>query len=186
MPAKIIITHAKEKMTKSILSLEDKIKTLRTGRASIQQFEHISVEYYGTPTPLNQISNISIPEPKLVVIQPWDATSLSDIEKALIKSNPSINPQNDGKLIRINIPPLTDETRNDTIKHAKHAGEEAKIAIRNIRRDANDKLKKLQHDAEISVDDLKAYENDMQELTDETISKIQHDIEIKEKEIIDS
>ena len=183
MPAKAIITQTKEKMQKSLISLEEKLGTLRTGRASANQYEHITVDYYGAPTPLNQVSNISIPEPRLVVIQAWDTTVLPAIEKAIMNSNMSVNPQNDGKVIRIQVPPLTDATRQQNIKQAKDLGEEAKVAIRNIRRDANDKLKKLQHDASISEDDLKSYEHEIQDLTDDTIKKIQSSIEKKEVEI---
>lgn len=186
MPAKAIIKTGQEKMEKSLHTLEEKMQTLRTGRASASQFEHLMVNYYDTPTPLNQVGNISIPEPRLVVIQPWDASILPEIEKAITNSNMSLNPQNDGKLIRITIPPLTDETRQQNIKQAKHLAEEAKVAVRNIRRDANDKLKKLEHDKEISEDDLKTYEADMQKLTDETIHKIQDVLEKKEKEITET
>lgn len=183
MPAKTIISQAKDKMNKSIHSLEEKLQSLRTGQASTQQFETLMVDYYGTPTPLKQIGNISIPEPRLVVIQPWDSSSLAAIEKAIINVNTSINPQNDGKLIRINIPPLTDETRSQNVKQAKQLAEDARVAVRNIRRDANDKLKKLQHDGDVSEDELKSFEHDTQKLTDNTITDIQNILNNKEKEI---
>lgn len=183
MSSKEIINIAQEKMNKSHLSFQEKAQTIRTGRASANQFEHLSVLYYGTPTPLNQVGNVSIPEPRLVVIQPWDASVLPEIEKAIINSNLSLNPQNDGKLIRINIPPLTDETRGQNIKQVKQLSEEAKVALRNIRREANDKLKKLEHSHEMSEDDLKAYEADMQEMTDAMTKKINEETDNKEKEI---
>ncbi len=179
-----IIAYSKEKMKKSIQSFENKLSGLRTGQASIQQFENINIDCYGSEQPLSQISNISVSESRQVIIKPWDSALLPSIEKALSKSNMSINPQNDGKIIRIIIPPLTDETRKMSIKQAKELCEEAKVSIRNIRKDANEKLKKQEHNGEISEDEFKKEEKNIQELTDKTITTVQTLFQKKEQEIM--
>ncbi len=176
---------AEDRMSKSLGALKDDFNTIRTGRASSALFDKIRVEYYGNPTPLNQVATISVPEARLVVIQPWDPTVLGEIEKALQKSELSLNPSNDGKVIRINIPPLTEERRKEYVKVAKNMAEQARVAIRNIRRDANDSLKKMEKDGEITEDDIKKGMDDIQEMTNKKIEEIDSQLEEKEKEIMD-
>lgn len=182
---KDIIADAKERMGKSIESLKDDFNTIRTGRASASLFDKIRVEYYGNPTPLNQVATISVPEARLVVIQPWDPSVLGEIEKAIQKSELSLNPNNDGKVIRISIPPLTEERRKEYVKMAKNMAEQARVAVRNIRRDANDSLKKLQKDSTITEDDEKKGMDDIQKMTDESVEQIDAVLEDKEKEIME-
>jgi ribosome recycling factor len=182
---KEIIADAKERMGKSIDSLKDDFNTIRTGRASTSLFDKIRVEYYGNPTPLNQVATISVPEARLVVIQPWDPSVLGEIEKAIQKSELSLNPNNDGKVVRINIPPLTEERRKEYVKMAKNMAEQARVAVRNIRRDANDGLKKLQKDSTITEDDEKKGMDEIQQMTDESVEKIDKILEEKEKEIME-
>ena len=176
---------AKERMKKSVRSLQDDFNTIRTGRASASLFDKVRVEYYGTPTPLNQLATISVPEARLVVIQPWDPTVLSEIEKAIQKSELSLNPNNDGKVIRINIPPLTEERRKEYVKVAKNMAEQARVAVRNIRRDANETLKKRQKEGDITEDQEKRATDEIQEMTDKNIEKIDQLLEEKEKEIME-
>ncbi len=176
---------AEEKMSKAVRALQDEFKTLRTGRASAALFEKIRVEYYGQKTPLNQVATISIPEARQVIIQPWDRSVLSEIEKAIQKSELSVNPVNDGKIIRINIPPLTEERRKELVKVAKAKAEAARVSIRNIRRDTNEELKKMQKDAAISEDDSKRGIDEIQKLTDRRIEEINRLLEEKEKEILE-
>ena len=180
-----VISDAKERMKKSVLSLQDDFNTIRTGRASASLFDKVRVEYYRTPTPLNQLATISIPEARLVVIQPWDPTVLGEIEKAIQKSELSLNPNNDGKVIRINIPPLTEERRKEYVKVAKNMAEQARIAVRNIRRDANEHLKKRQKDGDITEDQEKRAMDKIQEMTDKNIEKIDQLLEEKENEIME-
>lgn len=177
--------QTEQRMKKSIKALEEEFQTIRTGRASSAVFEKIKVEYYGNPTPLNQVATISIPEARLVVIQPWDKSVISEIEKAIQKSELSLNPMNDGKVIRINIPPLTEERRKEFVKVAKNAAEQARVAIRNIRRDANDELKKSQKNGDISEDDEKRLEESIQKLTDTYVEEINQLLETKESEILE-
>jgi len=172
-------------MKKSVKSLDDEFNTIRTGRASASLFDKIKVEYYGNPTPLNQVATISVPEARLVVIQPWDKSVIGQIEKAIQKSELSLNPVNDGKVIRINIPPLTEERRKEYVKMAKNLAEQARVAIRNIRRDANDDLKKSQKASDISEDEEKRNEDEVQKLTDKYIEEINKLLEDKEKEILE-
>lgn len=180
-----IKADAKDRMDKSIESLKNDFNTIRTGRASSSLFDKIKVEYYGTPTPLNQVATISVPEARLVVIQPWDPTVLNEIEKAIQKSELSLNPSNDGKVIRINIPPLTEERRKEYVKMAKNMAEQARVAVRNIRRDANDSIKKKEKDGDITEDQSKKGHDDIQEMTDKHIEKIDAILEEKEKEIME-
>jgi len=182
---KQVISDAESRMTKSLAAMQEEFDTIRTGRASAALFERIKVEYYGNPTPLNQVASISIPESRLVVIQPWDKGLLNEIEKAIQKSELSLNPSNDGKVIRINIPPLTEERRKEYVKIAKNMAEQARVAIRNIRRDANDELKKQQKAGDISEDDAKRGEDEVQKLTDSFVEKINEALEEKEKEILE-
>jgi ribosome recycling factor len=177
--------QTEQRMKKSIRALEEEFQTIRTGRASSAVFEKIKVDYYGNPTPLNQVATISIPEARLVVIQPWDKSVISEIEKAIQKSELSLNPMNDGKVIRINIPPLTEERRKEFVKVAKNAAEQARVAIRNIRRDANDEVKKSQKSSDISEDDEKRLEDSIQKLTDKYVEEVNNLLEEKEKEILE-
>jgi ribosome recycling factor len=180
-----IIRHAEDKMKKSLSALEEEFNTLRTGRASPALFDKIRVEYYGNPTPLNQVATISVPEARLVVIQPWDKSTIGDIEKAIQKSELSVNPSNDGKVIRINIPPLTEERRKEYVKVAKNMAEQCRVSIRNVRRDANDELKKAEKDGEMSEDELKRAEDHVQKLTDRYVDDVNTLLDAKEKEIIE-
>lgn len=180
-----IIKDADDRMKKSVAALEEELAGLRTGRASAAMFDKIRVQYYGTPTPLNQVASISVPESRLVVIQPWDKGALSEIEKAIQSSEMSLNPNNDGKVIRINIPPLTEERRKEIVKVAKNTAEQGRVAVRNIRRDANDELKKTEKNGEISEDDLKRGEDQIQKLTDQYIDEINTVLSAKETEILE-
>ena len=180
-----ITKSAEERMTKSLAALDDDLAALRTGRASAAMFDKIKADYYGTPTPLSQVASISTPEPRLVVIQPWDQGSLQAIEKAIQSSELSLNPSNDGKVIRINIPPLTEDRRKEIVKLAKNTGEQARVAIRNIRRDANDELKKAEKNGEISEDERKRGEDAIQKLTDDFVENINATLSRKESEILE-
>ena len=177
--------NAEKRMKKTVQALLGEFNTIRTGRASAALFEKIMVEYYGQQTPLNQVATISIPEARLVVIQPWDKNVLAEIEKAIQKSELSLNPSNDGKIIRINIPPLTEERRKELVKLAKNKTEQNRVAIRNIRRDANEELKKLQKNSTISEDDAKRGMDDIQKLTDKYIEELNGLLEKKENEILE-
>lgn len=179
------IQDAEQRMTKSLNALEEELAGLRTGRASAALFDRIRVEYYGTPTPLNQVASVSVPEPRLVVIQPWDKALLSEIEKAIQSSELSLNPSNDGKVIRISIPPLTEERRKELVKLAKNIAEQSRVAVRNVRRDANDELKKKEKAGDISEDDLKRGEERIQKLTDSYVEKINEVVSAKESEILE-
>jgi len=179
------IQDAEQRMTKSLNALEEELAGLRTGRASAALFDRIRVEYYGTPTPLNQVASVSVPEPRLVVIQPWDKALLSEIEKAIQSSELSLNPSNDGKVIRISIPPLTEERRKELVKLAKNIAEQSRVAVRNVRRDANDELKKKEKSGDISEDDLKRGEERIQKLTDSYVEKINEVVSAKESEILE-
>ena len=178
-------SKAHDKMVKSVASLNDEFNTIRTGRASASLFDKIRVDYYGQKTPLSQVATISVPEARLVVIQPWDKGVLSEIEKAIQTSDLSVNPNNDGKVIRINFPPLTEERRKEFVKHAKNIAEQARVAIRNIRREANDDLKKQLKSSELSEDQEKREADEIQKLTDGYIEQINALLEEKEKEIME-
>lgn len=180
-----IISEAEERMKKAVTALQDEFNTLRTGRASPALFDKIRVEYYGNPTPLNQVATVSVPEARLVVIQPWDKSIIGDIEKAIQKSELSVNPSNDGKVIRISIPPLTEERRKEFVKVAKNMAEQSRVSVRNTRRDANDELKKAEKDGTISEDELKRAEDEVQKLTDTYVAQINEKLEEKEKEILE-
>lgn len=173
------------RMDKTIAALKDEFKALRTGRASASIFDRVKVDYYGTPTPLNQVSTIAVPEARSIVIQPFDKSLIGEIEKAIQKSELGLNPSNDGKVIRISIPPLTAERRKELVKQAKATAENSRVAIRNIRRDGNDDLKKQQKDGTITEDDLKTGEADLQKSTDKYIQDINKILEEKEKEIME-
>ncbi|WP_394187553.1 ribosome recycling factor [Paenisporosarcina quisquiliarum] len=172
-------------MTKAIQALTRELSTIRAGRASASLLDKIFVDYYGAPTPINQIAGVATPEARLITIQPYDKSSLGDIEKAILKSDLGISPSNDGTLIRIAIPALTEERRKDLVKVVKKEAEEAKVGIRNIRRDANDELKKLEKNGDITEDDLRSFTEDVQKLTDDHIVKIDQVAKDKEKEILE-
>lgn len=174
-----------ERMKKSIAALKDEFNTIRTGRASASLFDKVRVDYYGDKSPLAQVATISIPEARLVVIQPWDKALIGEIEKAIQKSELGLNPSNDGKVIRIQIPPLTEERRKELVKTAKGYAEQSRVAIRNIRRDGNDELKKLQKDGLMTEDELKVSEDELQKSTDRFIQDINKILEEKEKEILE-
>jgi ribosome recycling factor len=179
------IANAKERMTKAIQAYTRELASIRAGRASASLLDRIQVEYYGAPTPVNQLAGISVPEARLLVIQPYDKSILGEIEKAILKSDLGLNPSNDGSIIRLAIPQLTEERRKELAKQVKKEAEEAKVAIRNIRRDGNEDLKKLEKNGEITEDDLRGYSDDIQKMTDEHISKIDQITKDKEKEILE-
>jgi len=174
-----------QRMEKSIAALKDEFNAIRTGRASAALFDKVRVDYYGQPTPLNQVATISVPEARSVVIQPFDKTLIGEIEKAIQKSELGLHPSNDGKIIRIAIPPLTAERRKELVKQAKAAAETSRAAIRNIRRDGNDDLKKQQKDSKLTEDELKTAEDALQKSTDKFIADINKILETKEKEIME-
>lgn len=176
---------AEEKMNKSIAILKKELASLKAGRANPAMLDRITVEYYGVETPINQLANITVPEPRVILIQPWDSKAINQIEKAILKSDLGINPSNDGKVIRLVVPQLTEERRKELVKLVKKMGEEVKVAIRNTRRDANDSYKKLKKDGKITEDEFKKAEEDMQKCTDRMIKEIDKIIENKEKEIME-
>ena len=173
-----------EKMQKSINNLNEEIGGIRAGRANPHVLDKLRVDYYGTPTPIQQVANVSVPEPRMIQIQPWEASMVKEIEKAILTSDLGINPTNDGKLIRLVFPELTEERRKELAKDVKKKGENAKVAIRNIRRDGNDALKKLAKSDDISEDEIKDLEDAMQKLTDKYIAVVDKAIEEKSKEIL--
>lgn len=179
------ISNVKDKMAKAIAGYSRELANIRAGRANASLLDRITVDYYGAPTPVNQLAGISVPEARLLVIQPYDKTSLGDIEKAILKSDLGLNPTSDGNIIRISIPALTEERRKELVKVVKKAAEEAKVVIRNVRRDGNDELKKLEKAGEITEDGLRGYSEDIQKLTDENINKIDEMTKEKEKEILE-
>jgi ribosome recycling factor len=180
-----VISSNEERMKKTVASLKDGFAALRTGRASAALFDRIRVDAYGEKSPLNQVANISIPEARLVVIQPWDKNLITEIEKAIRSSELSLNPSNDGKVIRISIPPLTEERRKELVKLAKNQAEQSRVAIRNIRRDGNEELKKLLKDSKVTEDDESKGADELQKLTDSYIGQVNKVLEEKEKEIMD-
>jgi ribosome recycling factor len=180
-----VIDSVEEKMKKSVANLKDGFATLRTGRASAALFDKIRVDYYGEKSPLSQVANISVPEARLIVIQPWDKNLINEIEKAIRSSELSLNPSNDGKVIRISVPPLTEQRRKELVKLAKNQAEQSRVAIRNIRREGNDDLKKMLKDSSITEDDESKGSADLQKLTDSYINKINQVLEEKEKEIME-
>lgn len=180
-----IFEDLKDRMGKAIESLKREYSRLRTGRASISLLDGIRVSYYDTPTPLNQMASLAVPEPRLIVIQPWDKTAIEDIEKAILKSELGLTPINDGKVIRISIPPLTEERRKELVKVARKMSEDNKVAIRNIRRDANEMLKDLKTEKEITEDDLYRSQEEVQKTTDQFISQVDELCAAKEKEILE-
>lgn len=180
-----IYKETKERMGKSITALNNEFKRVRTGRASVSLLDGIRVDYYGTQTLLNQMASLSVPESRLIMIQPWDVSVIKDIEKAILKSDLGLTPSNDGKVIRISIPPLTEERRKEIVKIVQKMSEEHKVAIRNIRRDSNELLKGLKKDGDISEDDAFKAQEQVQKITDEYIKLIDDIYNKKEKEILE-
>jgi ribosome recycling factor len=181
---KRIISNVKEKMQKAIQVYTRELAGIRAGRANAALLDKITVDYYGVPTPVNQMATISVPEARLLVIQPYDKTVLGDIEKAILKSDLGLTPANDGSLLRITIPQLTEERRKELVKQVRKEAEDAKVAIRNIRRDGNDELKKLEKNGDISEDELRSYGEEIQKLTDEHIKQIDQLTKEKEQEVL--
>ncbi|HHX94970.1 MAG TPA: ribosome recycling factor [Clostridia bacterium] len=180
-----IITVSKEKMEKTVQSLSRELATVRAGRANPALLDKVVVDYYGTPTPLNQLSNISAPEPRLLVVQPWDKSAMGTIEKAILKSDLGLTPNSDGNIIRIAIPQLTEERRRDLVKLVKKMAEESRVAVRNIRRDANDEIKRMEKSGDISQDDSRRLQDEIQELTNEYVEKVNEILLAKEQEIME-
>jgi ribosome recycling factor len=180
-----VISRGRSGMEKSVDALKKELARIRTGRASTTLLDEVRIDYYGTPTPLNQVGTLTVPEPRLITIQPWEKNLIPEIEKAILKSDLGLNPSSDGILVRIAIPPLTEERRKEMVKLTKRVGEDAKIAVRNVRRDANESLKKLEKDKEISEDELKRGEKEIQDLTDGYVKKIDEIVAAKEKEVME-
>lgn len=180
-----VYQDTRDRMQKALESLEQDLKRLRTGRASVSLVDGIKVEYYGNPTPLNQLATLTIPEPRTIMIQPWDTTVIGDLEKAILKSELGLTPMNDGKIIRINIPPLTEERRRDLVKVIKKKAEETKVAVRNIRRDSNEMVKDLKKEKEISEDEQFRAQDEIQKITDEFIASVDTVYNNKEKEVLE-
>lgn len=178
------INDARARMHKAIESLRHELATVRTGRASPGVVEHLRVDYYGTSTPLMQLATISAPDAKLIVIQPYDRGAIAAIEKAILKSDLGLTPSNDGAVIRLSIPPLTEERRKEMVKHVHKRAEDARVAVRNIRRDCHDHLRRLEHDHAISQDDLHRSESELQKLTDEQIKEVDKIGGEKEKDLL--
>ena len=178
-------THSKTRMDNVLSDLQHAIASIRTGRASVGIFDNIKVDYYGTPTPLNQVANLHVPEPSLITIQPWDVSQIAAIEKAIRGSDLGLNPANDGKLIRVPVPPLTEERRKEIVKRLHHIAEDHRVALRNIRRDANEHVKKLLKDKLISEDEDRRAHDEVQKMTDAHIQKVDAASKGKEKEILE-
>jgi len=182
---KDVEANAKSRMEKAISDFQHALAGVRTGRASVGIFDSLRVDYYGTPTPLNQVANLHVPEPSLITIQPWDVSQIGVIEKAIRSSDLGLNPANDGKIIRVPIPPLTEERRKEIVKRLHHVAEDHRVSLRNIRRDANEHLKKLLKDKAISEDDERKALDDVQKTTDVYIGKVDATAKGKEKEILE-
>jgi len=182
---KKIFTELENKMNGVLTNLKSEFATIRTGRASTALLDKIFVDYYGAPTPVNQVASISVPEPKMILIQPWESKMLQVIEKAILKSDLGLTPNSDGKVIRLILPELTFERRQELVKFAKKKAEDAKVAIRNLRREYNDILKKMEKNKEISEDDLKRSQEEIQKITDKYIDKADEILASKEKEIME-
>lgn len=182
---KEVAANAKTRMEKAVSDLQHEMAHIRTGRASLGILDNIRVDYYGTPTPLNQLANLHVPEPALITIQPWDVSQIGPIEKAIRTSDLGLNPANDGKVIRLPIPPLTEERRKELVKKLHAAAEHHRVSVRNIRRDANENVKKLSKDKKITEDDDKKAHDEIQKLTDTYMQKIDLAAKTKEKEILE-
>ncbi len=185
MPAQDIVRDSAQHMKKAVEHLTQQLSKVRTGRASASMLDNVKVDYYGAPTPISQVGGISSPDARTLVIQPWDASTVGAIEKAILAANLGITPQSDGQVIRITIPPLTEERRKDIVKQCKKMGEDAKLAVRNVRRDANEDLKKAEKTEHFSEDERKRAEDDVQKNTDRYVKEIDAIVEAKEKEILE-
>ena len=182
---KEIETSAKTRMEKALADLQHDMSSVRTGRASVSLLDNVRADYYGTPTPLNQLATLHVPEPSLITIQPWDVSQIGVIEKAIRSADLGLNPANDGKLIRVPIPPLTEERRKELVKKVHHLAEDHRVAMRNVRRDANENVKKLLKDKVISEDEDRRAHDEIQKLTDASIQKLDQASKTKEKEIME-
>lgn len=180
-----ILKEADERMQKAVVAAGHELATVRTGRASGAILEKLSVDYYGAKTPIKQMASISVPEPQLVVVQPWDKTALNAVEKAIMQADLGLMPSNDGNVIRVPFPPLNEERRKDLVRHVKKLAEEGRVAVRNIRRDANEKIKQLERDHEIPEDDGKQAHEKCQKMTDRHIDEIDTLLESKEQEVME-
>lgn len=181
---KSILKNSEEKMHKTISVLNNDLSTMKAGRANPTMLDRVQVEYYGSMCPISQVANVSAPEPRVLQISPWEPALLKEIEKAILTSDLGLNPSNDGSLIRLIIPELTEETRKNLVKNVKKVGEDSKVALRSIRRDANDKIKSLKKDGDLTDDEVKKAEGDIQKITDKYVKEIDTLIEAKEKEIM--
>ena len=182
---KEVEANVKTRMDKAIADLQNDMATIRTGRASLGILDHVRVDYYGTPTPLNQLANLHVPEPSLITLQPWDVSQIGPIEKAIRTSDLGLNPSNDGKIIRLPVPPLTEERRKELVKKLHAGAEHHRVSVRNIRRDANEAVKKLLKDKKITEDDDKKAHDEIQKLTDTYMDKIDTASKTKEKDILE-
>ncbi|MDI6813465.1 MAG: ribosome recycling factor [Desulfitobacteriaceae bacterium] len=178
-----VLKDSEERMKKAIEALRKEYGSIRAGRANPSMLDKVMVDYYGTPTPINQLANISVPEPRSLLLQPWDRSTLPAIEKAIMKSDLGLNPSSDGSVVRLLIPALTAEKRTELVKSLKKKAEEARVAVRNVRRDANDHLKKLEKEHKASEDEVKRAQDGLQKTTDKFIKEIDHILDVKEKEI---
>ena len=180
-----VLNETRSAMDKAVKSLKRDMTKVRTGRASVSLLDDVRVEYYGVPTPLSQVATLSAPEPRLITVQPWEKNLISEIKKALFKADLGLTPSSDGQLIRLPVPALTEERRREMVKIIKRMAEEAKISVRNARRDANDNLKMLEKEKEITEDDLKRSEKDVQQLTDQFVELIDSVVQKKEQEVME-
>ncbi len=180
-----VLNECRDKMNKAIATLDKELSRFRTGRASVSLLDDVMVEYYGTMTPLNQLASISIPDSRTIAIQPWDRNAFSGIEKAIMKSDLGLNPVNDGKIIRINLPPLTEERRKELVKMAKKTAEDTKVALRNIRREANESLKKMKNNKELTEDEMQKGYEEVQKIIDSYVERVDQILAEKEKEIME-
>ncbi|MFA7744863.1 MULTISPECIES: ribosome recycling factor [Salinicoccus] len=180
-----VLKDAKSKMQKSLESLSRELASIRTGRANANMLDRVTVDYYGAPTPVNQLAGISVPEARMLTVTPYDKGSVDDVLKAIQQADLGVNPTSDGTMIRITVPQLTEERRKEFVKDARKEGENAKVAIRNIRRDANDELKRLEKDGELTEDDLRSYTEDVQQLTNDYIDQIDKMCDDKESDIME-
>ena len=182
---KEVEANCKTRMEKALADLQHELASIRTGRASLGILDHIRVDYYGTPTPLNQVANLHVPEPSMITIQPWDVSQIGPIEKAIRVSDLGLNPSNDGKMIRLPIPPLTEERRKDLVKKLHGGAEHHRVSVRNIRRDGNESVKKLLKDKKVTEDEEKRALDEMQKMTDAYMGKIDAAVKTKEKDILE-
>ena len=180
-----VLQETKDRMAKSVAALKKDMQRVRTGRASMSMLDSVKVDYYGTLTPLNQMASVAIPESRLITVQPWDVSAIKEVEKGILKANLGLTPSSDGKIVRIAVPPLTEERRKEIARTTRQTCEDFKVAIRNIRRDSNDMLKSLQKDGDISEDDNFKGQKQIQEITDEFVAAVDKIYTAKEKEILE-